>query len=138
LAEQQQWGDDMFQVKSGVVLAVATIALGACASGGPPDTQVSAAFSAANESISHARTDDAMAAAPQTFTEAQTLLSQAQKAQNSGDRAQALRLANEAKADGDLADATAQAAKAHQAAMTVNSDLGTLQQTTAPNMAPNR
>jgi acyl-CoA thioesterase len=122
----------MFQVKSGVALVVATITLGACASG-PPDTEVSAALSAANESITHARTDNALVAAPETVNEAQRLLSQAQKAQNSGDKAQALRLANEAKVDGDLADATAQAAKAHQAAQVVNSDIGTLQQTTAPN-----
>ena len=110
------------------VACAALVSLAACASG-PPKTAASAAIASATEAINHARTDNALAAAPQFMGEAQQRLAQAQAAINDGDNKTAIRLADEAKADAELADAMAQTAKAENAARTVNSDIGTLQQT---------
>jgi hypothetical protein len=110
---------------------VVAMTLGACASG-PPSTAVSASIAAANDAINHARADNALGASPQMVNEAEQRLSQAQAAAKSDDNETAIRLADEAKADADLADATAQASQAEKAAQTVNSDVGTLKQTTAP------
>jgi hypothetical protein len=119
-------------VKSRILSLVAIgMTLGACASG-PPKTEVSSAIAAANNATEHARIDGALAAAPATMADALQKLSQAQAAAKDDERETAIRLANEAKADADLADATSQAARAEAASQAVNSDLRTLQQTTAP------
>jgi hypothetical protein len=110
---------------------VTAMTLGACASG-PPSTAASASIAAANDAISHARSDNALGASPQMVNDAEQRLSQAQAAAKDDDNETAIRLADEAKADADLADATAQASEAERAAQTVNADVGTLQQTTAP------
>lgn len=110
---------------------VAAMTLAACASG-PPSTAASASIAAANDAISHARADNALGASPQMVNDAEQRLSQAQAAAKDDDNETAIRLADEAKADADLADATAQASQAERAAQAVNSDVSTLQQTTAP------
>lgn len=111
--------------------AAAALALGACA-GGPPKTAATAALGRAGDAITHARNDNALAAQPQIMQEAQQRFDQARMAADNGDTRTAIRLADEAKADADLADAAAQADVAEKAAQTVRSDIGTLQQTTAP------
>jgi hypothetical protein len=132
------WDDpreaDMARLKAWRYLSslfFATMTLGACASG-PPSTAASASIAAANDAISHARADNALGASPQMVNEAEQRLSQAQAAAKDDDNETAIRLADEAKADADLADATAQAAQSEKAAQTVNADVGTLKQTTAP------
>jgi hypothetical protein len=112
-------GETMITYRFALAIAAA-LTLGACASG-PPKT-----------AATHARNDNALAAQPQIMQEAQQRLDQALTAANSGDNRTAIRLADEAKADADLADAAAQADVAEKAAQTVRSDIGTLQQTTAP------
>jgi TRAP-type mannitol/chloroaromatic compound transport system substrate-binding protein len=124
----------MTQLKRWLALSsvsVLAMTLGACASG-PPSTAASASIAAASDAISHARADNALGASPDIVNEAEQRLSQAQGAVKDGDNETAIRLANEAKADADLADATAQADQAEKAAGTVNSDIGTLNQATAP------
>lgn len=117
--------------RSAISLGFALTMLAGCASG-PPATATAASMAAASEAINHARSDNALASAPQIIADAQQRYNQAQTAANSGDNEAAIRLANEAKADADLADATAQATQSEQAAQTVNSDINTLKQTTAP------
>jgi len=112
-------------------ISVLAMTLAACASG-PPSTAASASVAAASDAISHARADNALGASPDIVNDAEQRLSQAQAAAKDGDNETAIRLANEAKADANLADATAQADQAEKAAGTVNSDIGTLRQTTAP------
>jgi hypothetical protein len=109
----------------------AALTLGACASG-PPATAAAAALGSAGEAINHARADNGLAAAPDIVAEAQQKLAQARTAAQNGDNAAAIRLANEAKADADLADATAQAARAREAASAANSG------NTMLNALPNR
>jgi len=110
---------------------VMAMTLAACASG-PPSTAASASIAAANDAISHARADNALGTSPQMVNDAEQRLSQAQAAAKDDDNETAIRLADEAKADADLADATAQASQAERAAQTVNADVNTLKQTTAP------
>lgn len=89
---------------------ISAVALGACASGSPPTSEIAHARTA----IERAEGDGAAQLASAPLQTAQSKLSRAQAASQDKDYVQAQRLAEQAEADADYAGAVARAQRAQR------------------------